>query len=233
MSCWRTERRSLILSEHNACPHCEISFPELEPSLFSFNSPSGMCPTCNGLGAVERRSRLDRLPARPEPARRRVDLVGRAARQGALVGAATLAPSPSTMGVDLELPWNELPERFRQILLYGSGEERFRYIYSRDNEQRQLAAEVERPVQRRGAPDQPPVSPDQVANAAPVLPAVYEQPALPHLPGRAPLPRGALCHRGRQAPARVEHDDDRPDCTAGSASWPRSWTSSSARSAAR
>ena len=37
-------------SEHNACPHCEISLPALTASLFSFNAPSGMCPDCNGLG---------------------------------------------------------------------------------------------------------------------------------------------------------------------------------------
>ncbi|MBN2394791.1 MAG: excinuclease ABC subunit UvrA, partial [Anaerolineae bacterium] len=40
----------LLLSEHHACAHCGISFPELSPQLFSFNSPLGMCPECNGLG---------------------------------------------------------------------------------------------------------------------------------------------------------------------------------------
>ena len=37
-------------SEHNACPHCGFSFPELSPQLFSFNSPLGMCPDCHGIG---------------------------------------------------------------------------------------------------------------------------------------------------------------------------------------
>jgi excinuclease ABC subunit A len=40
----------LLLSEHNACPHCGLSFPELSPQLFSFNSPLGMCPDCQGIG---------------------------------------------------------------------------------------------------------------------------------------------------------------------------------------
>ena len=40
----------MILSEQNACPVCGISFPTLTPSMFSFNSPMGMCPTSNGLG---------------------------------------------------------------------------------------------------------------------------------------------------------------------------------------
>ncbi|HEX8037150.1 MAG TPA: excinuclease ABC subunit UvrA, partial [Ktedonobacterales bacterium] len=42
--------KEMLLSEQNACPYCGISFPELTPQLFSFNSPLGMCPDCNGLG---------------------------------------------------------------------------------------------------------------------------------------------------------------------------------------
>lgn len=41
------------LSEHAACPDCDISFPEIEPRLFSFNNPYGACPDCNGLGSHE------------------------------------------------------------------------------------------------------------------------------------------------------------------------------------
>jgi excinuclease ABC subunit A len=44
------DNEELLLSEHNACPHCDLSFPELQPNMFSFNSPFGMCPECNGLG---------------------------------------------------------------------------------------------------------------------------------------------------------------------------------------
>lgn len=40
----------LMFSEHHACPHCGFSIGELEPRLFSFNSPFGACPTCDGLG---------------------------------------------------------------------------------------------------------------------------------------------------------------------------------------
>ena len=41
----------LLLSEQNACPHCDLSLPALSPALFSFNAPTGMCPECNGLGS--------------------------------------------------------------------------------------------------------------------------------------------------------------------------------------
>src|SRR3989338_11421002 len=42
--------KDLVFSEHFACEDCGISLPEIEPSLFSFNSPYGACPACNGLG---------------------------------------------------------------------------------------------------------------------------------------------------------------------------------------
>ena len=42
--------RAALLSEQHACPACGLSFPELTPAMFSFNSPVGMCPDCNGLG---------------------------------------------------------------------------------------------------------------------------------------------------------------------------------------
>ena len=41
----------LLFSEHHACPHCGFSIEELEPRMFSFNSPFGACPDCDGLGS--------------------------------------------------------------------------------------------------------------------------------------------------------------------------------------
>ncbi|VAW42914.1 Excinuclease ABC subunit A, partial [hydrothermal vent metagenome] len=46
--------KEMLLSEHNACTSCGFSFPELSPQLFSFNSPLGMCPDCNGIGTQMR-----------------------------------------------------------------------------------------------------------------------------------------------------------------------------------
>ena len=40
----------LLFSEHHACPYCGFSIGDLEPRMFSFNSPFGACPTCDGLG---------------------------------------------------------------------------------------------------------------------------------------------------------------------------------------
>lgn len=44
------EKKEIMFSEHNVCHDCQISFPPLTPQLFSFNNPTGFCPTCNGLG---------------------------------------------------------------------------------------------------------------------------------------------------------------------------------------
>lgn len=44
-------QEELLFSEHHACPHCGFSIGELEPRMFSFNSPFGACPSCDGLGS--------------------------------------------------------------------------------------------------------------------------------------------------------------------------------------
>ena len=56
-------RPEMVLSEHRACHHCGLSFPEPSPQLFSFNSPQGMCPECSGLG-----TRMEMDPALVVPA---------------------------------------------------------------------------------------------------------------------------------------------------------------------
>lgn len=116
------EDEELVLSEHNACPNCDLSFPELQPNLFSFNSPFGMCPECNGLGV--------KLQVDPE-------LVITQPQLSLLDGASpwfgnlrkkqpgwtynVLTSIAEHYGADLEQPWENLPEEFRQVLLYGSG----------------------------------------------------------------------------------------------------------------
>ncbi len=73
----------IALSEHNACPTCEISFPELQPTLFSFNSPLGMCDECNGLGVVlQVDPDLIITKPRPVPAGWRLALVWQPAQEG-------------------------------------------------------------------------------------------------------------------------------------------------------
>jgi excinuclease ABC subunit A len=137
-----------LMSEHNACPHCGISFPELSPQLFSFNSPLGMCPDCNGIGT---QMQVDPELVINDPT---VSLLDGASRwYGDLRKKKkeswtrrNVQAIADHYGVDLELTWQELPESFRKVLLYGSGEEKLRFTWGGDSEEGSWQGESLRPV---------------------------------------------------------------------------------------
>ena len=113
------EGEILTFSEENACPVCGISFPELTPQMFSFNSPHGMCPECNGLGTkVEFDPALFIDPGKTvaEGAVRTWGEVGRKKTSGIYQAATQILNS---FGYDLHTPWRELSEECRQAILYG------------------------------------------------------------------------------------------------------------------
>jgi excinuclease ABC subunit A len=140
--------KDLLFSEHNTCPTCEISLPKLTASLFSFNSPTGMCPDCNGLG-----TRLEVDPAliveHPE-----LSLLDGASRwygnlrkkKNNKYWLAQLHTIADHYGTDLELPWQDLPQKFRDVLLYGSGEEKLHFTFESENEDTSWKGESVRPV---------------------------------------------------------------------------------------
>jgi len=118
--------QEITLSEHNACPDCDISFPPLSPQMFSFNSPAGMCPECNGLGV---KLQLDPERIVPHPEHSLLDGASPwygnlRKKQESSWTVNVLHTIAEFYGVDLELPWKELPEHFRHVLFYGSGEEK-------------------------------------------------------------------------------------------------------------
>ncbi|HPL27905.1 MAG TPA: excinuclease ABC subunit UvrA [Anaerolineae bacterium] len=123
------ERGELTLSEQHACPHCGISFPELSPQLFSFNSPLGMCPECNGLGT---QLVVDPALIVQNPALSLMDGALRwygplRKKQGGWTHNQVQAIA-AHFGVSLDTPWQDLPEAFRHALLYGS-EEKIHFSY--------------------------------------------------------------------------------------------------------
>ncbi len=118
-----------VLSEHRACHHCGISFPEPTPQLFSFNSPQGMCPECSGLG-----TRMEMDPALVIPnselsvnegAVKPLGAVGEATTWGSDIVRAVARER----GIDLNKPWRALSEEHRRIILYGTGGERVTVKY--------------------------------------------------------------------------------------------------------
>ena len=127
----RSDRRKeeLVFSAKYACPVCNYSLTELEPRLFSFNNPAGACPACDGLGV---RQFFDpaRIAVHPE-----LSLAGGAIRGWDRRNAyyfQMLTSLAEHYGFDIETPYIQLPERSRQILLYGSGEEEITFRYQSD-----------------------------------------------------------------------------------------------------
>ncbi|MGC9468116.1 MAG: excinuclease ABC subunit UvrA [Anaerolineae bacterium] len=137
----------LLFSEHHACPHCGISFPELSPQLFSFNSPIGMCPECNGLG-----TKLEVDPKRiiQDPTISILDgalrWYGNIRKKKSKWQMHQLTSIAAHYGVDLEQPWQALPETFRHVLLYGSGKERIHFEYHAEGDDSSWSGESNRPA---------------------------------------------------------------------------------------
>jgi excinuclease ABC subunit A len=115
-----------VLSEHRACHHCGISFPEPSPQLFSFNSPQGMCPECSGLGT---RMEMDPELVVPNPDlsvnEGAVKPLG-AVAEGTSWGTDVVRAVAREHGIDLNKPWKSLPSAHRRVLLYGTGDQRVR-----------------------------------------------------------------------------------------------------------
>ncbi len=108
-----------VFSRRLACTACGVSMPELTPRAFSFNSPHGACPECQGLGEV-----YDFDPARIVPDESK-SLVGGAiapwARGDRRFVRDALDALHRQFGIDLDVPFARLPRRHRELILYGSG----------------------------------------------------------------------------------------------------------------
>ena len=106
-----------LFSRRLACPVCDVSIPEMSPRAFSFNSPHGACPSCQGLGAI-----YDFDPARIVPDES-LSLAGGAIRpwrgdRGFI--DEMLAGLQRTFGIDPAIPFERLPRRQRDIVLRGA-----------------------------------------------------------------------------------------------------------------
>jgi excinuclease ABC subunit A len=119
-------RPEKVMSQHRACHHCGISFPEPTPQLFSFNSPQGMCPDCSGLGT---RMEMDPELVVPNPSltinEGAVKPLG-AVGEGTSWGTDIVRAVARERGIDLNKPWRSLPAAQRRVILHGTGDERVR-----------------------------------------------------------------------------------------------------------
>jgi len=108
-----------LLSEKLSCPDCGISFPEMEPTMFSFNSPLGMCPSCNGLGEhyeFDIDLIIDPTKTVGEGAVRYWGAVNKKKKSYLSRASDQIL---AKFGATLDNPWMEIPEEGRQAILYG------------------------------------------------------------------------------------------------------------------
>ncbi len=115
-----------LFSSKFACPICSYSLTELEPRLFSFNSPMGACPSCDGLGHQDFFD-PDRVVAFPSLSIASGAIKGWDRRNGYYF--SLIESVAKHFGFDAELPWEELPEAARHAVLHGSGEEAIKFNY--------------------------------------------------------------------------------------------------------
>ena len=118
---------SLTFSERFACPLHGVSLPELQPRIFSFNSPHGACPRCTGLGSQQE---IDPDLLVPDP----TISIGDGALVPWSVGNSTFYESviqaiADRYEIDLDAPWQELSEEQQNLFLYGTGGERVYVTY--------------------------------------------------------------------------------------------------------
>src|SRR5262249_22339416 len=107
-----------LFSRRLACTFCGVSMPEMTPRAFSFNSPHGACPDCQGLGAV-----YDFDPARlvPDESLSLADgAIAPWARGDKKLVKEALTALSKNFGIDLTMPFRRLPRRIRDILFYGA-----------------------------------------------------------------------------------------------------------------
>ena len=120
------ERPELIFSNKFACPICNYSLSELEPRLFSFNSPIGACPSCDGLGTQEFFD-PGKIVANPH-----LSLAGGAVRgwdrRNAYYFQLIQSLARHTK-FDIEAPFESLPQRIKDLVLFGSDDEQIEFKY--------------------------------------------------------------------------------------------------------
>ncbi len=119
----------LLFSSKYSCPVCDYALPELEPRLFSFNSPVGACPTCDGLGITQFFD-PSRVVAHPE-----LSLAAGAVRgwdRRNVYYFQLIQSLAKHYGFSVDTPWQELSQQVRDAVLNGSGSESISFNYLTD-----------------------------------------------------------------------------------------------------
>ena len=116
-----TDGKKILYSTLYACPDCDISIEELTPRLFSFNSPFGACPKCSGLGFTSRIDPLKIIKPDKSVNDGALDASGWYIMDSCKVNRQALGSLAKKYGFSLDTPYKNLPDKIKDILLYGDG----------------------------------------------------------------------------------------------------------------
>ncbi|MDO7582767.1 MAG: excinuclease ABC subunit UvrA, partial [Candidatus Pelagibacter bacterium] len=117
----------LIYSTKFACPESGFTIEEIEPRLFSFNSPYGACAECEGIGI---KLNVDPNLVVPDEKKSIADgAIEPWAKSTTLYYAQTLASIAKHYGFSLDEKWKKLPKKFKDVILFGSDEEEIKFVY--------------------------------------------------------------------------------------------------------
>ena len=188
------EGKELLFSENFACPEHGVSLPELQPRIFSFNSPHGACPRCTGLGSQQE---IDPDLLVPDGSLSINDgalvpwSVGNSSFYESVINAIA-----ERYEIDLDAPWDSLSEDERNLFLYGTKGERV-YIQYRN---RMGPPPLVHARVRGDRPEPPaPLQGDRLVAAARADRGVHVVPPVPGVQGRAAEAGGARGHRRRRS----------------------------------
>ncbi len=127
------EEEELLFSEKFACSYCNISYPELEPRLFSFNNPQGACSKCDGLGI---KMVIDPELVVPDDSLSiRDGALKPWEKRSSIYYHQMLDTISAHFKFKLGTPFKKLTKKIQNILLYGSGDESIKYFFEKDGRQ--------------------------------------------------------------------------------------------------
>lgn len=120
-----------VYSTQLSCPDCGISIPELSPRMFSFNTPYGACPECDGLGFIMQFD-PDRIVSDPDKSLNEgvLEVWGKSTSYWYLETVDALAKS---LKFNPDTPWKELPDKIKDVILYGTGGSKVNYNIKRED----------------------------------------------------------------------------------------------------
>ena len=116
-----------------ACPEHGVSIEELEPRMFSFNNPLGACPECNGLGFIQRIDPDLIITDTDKSINEKCLSNVFATMEYTSFYWQVINALAEKYGASLDTPYKDLPEGFKQVLLYGTGDEKLQYVYTNRN----------------------------------------------------------------------------------------------------